>query len=273
MNSSICINTEEVEITIKFKKDKDIKVLKSLEAVNFHQKELIVRDIVNRVGGELTADMMRTQDVDMERLEINGETYYRKDPSVGQYQTLYGEQLVERHLYQTSAGGKTICPMEINCQMIFGSATPLLAEVASFKVASMTPGEAERDLAKSNGLHLSDSYLREIAQGVGQIAVENRIKWQAPEPEVSAPVEVVAIGTDGTTMPLVGEAYKEAMCGTIALYDREGERLTTEYHAAMPQVGKKDFANNFSTRSLQVLKLFPNAMHVCLGDGAKCNVE
>jgi hypothetical protein len=157
--------------------------------------------------------------------------------------------------------------------MIFGSATPLLAEVASFKLASMTGGEAERDLAKSHGLKLSDSYLREVAQQVEQIAVEQRIEWQIPAPEVAEPIEAIATGVDGTTMPLVGEAHKEAMCGTIALYDEEGERMTTEYHGAMPQAGKTDFAKNFAARALQVLALFPQALHACIGDGAKWNWE
>jgi len=232
-----------------------------------------VRDLINLVGGELTADLMRGQDLEVERLELEGKTYYRKEASAGHYQTLYGEQVVERHLYQTSAGGGTICPMEINCQMVFGSATPLLAEIAGFKLAGMTGGEAERDLAKSHGLKLSDSYLREIAQQVGQIAVSKRIAWQIPTSEVNEPVETIATGVDGTTMPLVGEAYKEAMCGTIALYDETGERMTTEYHGAMPQEGKTGFAKDFAARAAQVLAFFPTALHVCLGDGAKWNWE
>lgn len=240
---------------------------------NFYDGEIIARELVNLIGKELTIDLMRANQVDDQFLVINGTTYYRKDASVGHYQTMFGETVVSRHLYQTSAGGETICPMEINCQMIFGSATPMLAEVASFKLASMTGGEAEQDLAKSHGLKLSDTYLREIAQQVGQIAVEKRIQWQIPSPEVTAPVEIIATGTDGTTIPLVNEAYKEAMCGTIALYDKDGERLTTEYHGAMPQAGKTDFAKHFAARSTQVLEHFPNALHVCIGDGAKWNWE
>lgn len=269
MKASISVNAETNELTITIQEVD----WKAVENGDFYKSETTVRDLINLVGGELTADLMRSQEVDVERLELDGKTYYRKEASAGHYQTLYGEQVIERHLYQTSAGGETICPMEINCQMIFGSATPLLAEVVSFKLASMTGGEAERDLAKSHGLKLSDSYLREVAQQVGQIAVEKRIEWQIPAPEVNEPVETIATGVDGTTMPLVGEAYKEAMCGTVALYDEEGERMTTEYHGAMPQAGKTDFAKNFAARALQVLALFPNALHVCIGDGAKWNWE
>ena len=269
MKASISFNAETNELTFTIQ-DVDWK---AVGHGDFYKSEMIVRDLINLVGGELTADLMRGQDLEVERLELDGKTYYRKEASVGHYQTLYGEQVVERHLYQISAGGETVCPMEINCQMIFGSATPLLAEIASFKLASMTGGEAERDLAKSHGLKLSDSYLREIARQVGQIAVSKRIAWQIPAPEVNEPVEIIATGVDGTTMPLVGEAYKEAMCGTIALYEETGERMTTEYHGAMPQEGKTDFAKDFAARAAQVLGFFPHALHVCLGDGAKWNWE
>jgi len=41
---------------------------------------------------------------------------------------------LEARQYQTSAGGDTRCPLEEACQLTFASATPLLAEVLSFKV-------------------------------------------------------------------------------------------------------------------------------------------
>jgi hypothetical protein len=239
-----------------------------------YKGETTVRELVNVIGRELIVDLMCVHQVDDPWLILDGETYYRKEASQGYYQSLYGEVSLSRHLYQTSAGGQTICPLEINCQMSFRSATPMLAEVVSFKLASATAGEVEKDLAKSHGLKLSDTYLREIGRQVGQIAVEKRIEWKAPIAEQTAPVEVVATGVDGTTMPLVGEDYKETMCGTIALYTGdEGKRLTTEYHGAMPEAGKSSFAANFAARAKQVLMLFPKALHVCLGDGAKWNWE
>jgi hypothetical protein len=110
---------------------------------NFYDGEIIARELVNLIGKELTIDLMRANQVDDQFLVINGTTYYRKDASVGHYQTLFGETVVSRHLYQTSAGGGTICPMVIYCQMSFGSVTPMLAEVASFKLASIR--EAKRN--------------------------------------------------------------------------------------------------------------------------------
>lgn len=269
MKASISVKavTNEMTITIQEVNWEEI------QRRGFYEGEAAIRELVKVIGQELTVDLMRSNLVDDELLVLNGKTYYRKDASAGHYQTLYGEVVLSRHLYQTSAGGQTLCPMEINCQLSFGSATPLLAEVISFKLASATAGEVEQDLAKSHALTLSDTYLREVAQQVGQIAVEKRIAWQPQIAGVAVPVETIATGVDGTTMPLVGEDYKETMCGTIALYDEEGERLTTESHGAMPQAGKTDFANSFAARVKQVIALFPNALHVCLGDGAKWNWE
>ena len=100
---------------------------------------------------------------------MGGKTYYRKETSLGHYQTLYGEVALSRYLYQSSAGGATLCPLERNCQLSFGAATPLLAEVVSLKLASASAGEVAQDLAKSHGLSLSATYLHHLAQQVGQV--------------------------------------------------------------------------------------------------------
>ena len=269
MKASISVNAVTNELTIKIQGAN----WEAAREGDFHQSESLIRDLLNVAGRELTADLMDFQQVESECLEIEGQTYYRKQASVGHYQTLYGEMALERHLYQSSAGGKTVCPLEINCHLNFGSATPLLAEVISFKLASAAATEVEQDLVKSHGLKLSASYLREVAGQVGQLAVEHRQDWQLPIPSPTAPVKTIASGVDGAMMPLVSEAYKEAMCGTIALYEQSGERLSTEYQGEMPQSGKTDFANHFAARVSQTLELFPSAQHVCLGDGAKWNWE
>jgi len=257
--------TNELTITIQGLNWDDI------EQASFYEGEVQVRDLLKLIGQELTVHLLRSKEVEAPRLEVGGETYYCKAASPGHYQTLYGEVVVSRHLYQTSAGGTTLCPLERNCQLSFSSATPLLAEVVSFKLASAAAGEVAQDLAKSHGLSLSDTYLRQLAQQVGQIAVDRRHAWHLQAAAATVPVAIIATGVDGTTMPMVSEAYKEAMCGTIALYDQSGERLHTEYLGTMPEAGKATFAQRFTTRMAQVKALYPNALHVCLGDGAKWN--
>src|SRR5262249_62008289 len=60
-------------------------------------------------------------------------------------------------------------------------------------------------------------------------------------PELAQPVHTIGIGLDGTCMLLVEDGYRQAMVGTVTLYDREGERLHTLYVAATPEYGKDSF--------------------------------
>jgi hypothetical protein len=88
-----------------------------------------------------------------------------------------------------------------------------------------------------------------------------------------APVARIATGVDGTTMPVVGEADKEARCGTLALYDQAGQRVHTEDLGTLPEAGKATFAQRFTTRGARLKARYPDALHVCLGDGALWNGE
>ncbi len=268
-------------MTVSIKSDlKSKRITITLNEVNFekmamdrfYQAEKEVQQIVNNIGKELTREILQSHDIDDKTIERDGQTWYRKEASMGHYQTIYGEVSLSRHLYQTSAGGPTYCPMENDCGLRFGSATPLLAETLGFKVSALTPGEVAEDLTK-HGLELSPSFIRDVAQQVGQIAVEKATAWNLEAPAPQVPVEVVATGLDGTTVPIRGEDYKEAMCGTIALYDKSGERLSTEYMGAMPEAGKADFTKRFKSRVAQILTLYPKALHVVLSDGALWNWE
>jgi hypothetical protein len=259
--------TNELTITIQGLNWDDI------EQAPFYEGEVQVRDLLKLIGQELTVHLLRRRAVDAPRLTVEGKTYYRKAASLGHYQTLYGEVVLSRYLYQSSTGGPTLCPLEVNCQLRFGAATPLLAEVVSFKLASAPAGEVAQDLAKSHGFSLSETYLHHLAQQVGQLAVEKHEAWHLAAAAAPAPVALIATGVDGTTMPVVNEAYKEAMCGTIALYNKAGERLHTEYLGTMPEAGQATFAHRFTTRVAAVKARYPAALHVCLGDGAPWNWE
>jgi hypothetical protein len=46
---------------------------------------------------------------------------------------------------------------------------------------------------------------------------------------------------DATCMLHCEEGWRQAMVGTISLYDAEGERLHTVYLGAPPEYGKEDF--------------------------------
>src|SRR5512138_2097851 len=269
MEASIQSNAMTQELTITLHKVN----WEACTQAAFYAGEVQVGDMVRVIGHALTRELLRAKAVTPPRVEQDGQTYYRKAATPGTYQTPYGEVVVDRHLYQSSAGGLTICPLEQQCQLRFGAATPRLAEIVSFKLASQTAREVEQDLALSQGLTLSDTYLRALGEQVGQLARDRVGGWQLEGPALTAPVATIATGVDGTTMPIVGEAYKEAMCGTIALYDADGKRLHTEYLGSMPEAGKSTFAVRLRARMAQVLTRYPRVRHVCLGDGAQWNWE
>ena len=151
-----------------------------------------MRALLKVIGQEFTRQLLCRKAEEAPTLELGGKTYYRKAASAGHYQTLYGEVVISRHRYQTSAGGPTLCP------------------IVSFKLASATAGEVAQDLAESQGVALSAPYLHHLAQQVGQIAMEKQAAWHLETAAAPAPVATSATGVDGPTLPVVGEAYKEA---------------------------------------------------------------
>ena len=243
----------------------------AIQQGDFYQGKQCIRHVVSAVGQELTRQLLESKVTSAPTLCHAGQVWYRKAESAGHYLTLYGPLTVIRPTYQTSAGGETVCPLEAACQLAFGAATPLLAEVLSFKLSALSAREVAQDLAKTHGLELSPSFLQQTAQRVGQVAVEKATRWHLSEPTPAPAVALVATGLDGTTMPLVGEDYKEAMCGTIALYDAAGERLATEYLGALPEAGKATFTQLFTPCVSDVLARYPQALHVVLADGASWN--
>lgn len=59
------------------------------------------------------------------------------------YQTPYGEVEIARHLYQTSKGGVTFCPLEREARIILTS-TPKFASQVSHKMAEMAGAQVQR---------------------------------------------------------------------------------------------------------------------------------
>src|SRR5690554_3294690 len=97
--------------------------LEKMKLGSFYQAEKQVQQIVNHIGKELTGEILQSRDLADQTIELDGRTWYRKEASAGHYQTLYGEVIVFRHLYQRSAGGATRCPVEEACGLSFGTAT------------------------------------------------------------------------------------------------------------------------------------------------------
>jgi hypothetical protein len=60
-------------------------------------------------------------------------------------------------------------------------------------------------------------------------------------------------------------------CGTVVLYDTEGERLKTVRYGRLPESKKITLQHQLAAEVAQIVKQRPNLIRVHLADGAKDN--
>ena len=80
--------------------------------------------VLNETGTLATEEALKQFDTNGSPLKKNGEKWTSKGKEYKIYQTPYGEIQVERHVYQSSKGGETYCPLEQDARIVVTS-TPL----------------------------------------------------------------------------------------------------------------------------------------------------
>ena len=115
------------------------------------------------------------------------------------------------------------------------------------------------------------SHVQNIAEAVASVAQLKEEKWEYDIPLPDKAVASIGIGLDGAYVLFRDEGWREAMCGTISLYDKQGERLHTSYFAAPPEYGKQTFHEKMEREIARIKAKFPKATTIGLGDGAKDN--
>ena len=139
------------------------------------ESEENLREALNEAGSLATGKCLEHFDTDGSALTVGSEHFTSKGRLPKGYQTPYGEVEVKRHVYQTSQGGETFCPLEVSARVV-RTATPLFARQAAFKLGVMNSTAALQDLAES-GRVIARSYLQELATDVASVAVEKEIAW------------------------------------------------------------------------------------------------
>ncbi len=134
----------------------------------------------------------------------------------------------------------------------------------------MSSPKVKEDLEENHGRKASRSYLQRISESVGEIAEEKEDIWEYKVPEESS-VSKIAISVDGTCMLMCEEGYRQAMVGTISLYDNQGERQHTIYVGSSPEYGKSNFCKRMEREIALVKGVYPQAKYIGVADGAKDN--
>ena len=229
-----------------------------------------IQEAVNAVGVAAMREMLPRFDDAGPAFVKDGRNWTTKGKVNKIYETAWGEVMVERHVYQTSAGGATLCPFETKARITGGTATPLLARSLSHKYTNNNARAVVRDLEENHGRKLAPSYISDIARAVADAASDPVVEQRAHAPQSPRKnVRTLVLGLDGTCALICKEGFKSCMVGTIALYDAEGERLETIYLAEAPEAGKATFLAKLDAEWERICAFYPKARRAGLSDGAR----
>jgi hypothetical protein len=226
-----------------------------------------IQDAMNEAGMLATEKALEKFDADGTPIQVGGVKFTSKGKYNQKYETPYGKVDVLRHLYQNSVGGKTLCPMEHDARTVL-NATPRFAKIVSGKYAQLPAPATARDMESTSNRTISIAYIQNLAEAVGTIAMAKEEDWEYELPSLGQAVRTIAVGVDGTCTLLRDDGWRVAMTGTISLYNKDGERLHTTYVGAAPEYGKAEFHTRMDREINRIVKQFPKATIIGLGDGA-----
>jgi hypothetical protein len=234
--------------------------------------EETIQEHLNQAGVLATQEALQRFDTDGSPITVADTKLTSMGRVLKEYQTPYGVAAVGRHLYQSSRGGKTYCPLDRNARIVVSS-TPRFAKIISHKYAEFGSSRVIEDLRENHGRTVARSFVQNVADAVAAVAMAKEEIWEYALPASGEPVRTVTIGMDGTCLLMCEGGWRETMVGTIGLYDRDGERQHTVYLAATPEYGKATFLDRLEREIGRVKAAYPEARYVGLADGAKGNWE
>ena len=233
--------------------------------------ESVIQDTLNEAGSLSTGALLKHFDTEGLPLMLGSVKLTSMGLVPKYYQTPYGPTQVERHVYQTAEGGATFCPLEKEARIIL-TATPRFASQVSHKMANQSCASVKEDFEVNHGRKVSKNVVQRLTDVVSSVVQLKEESWNYTVPSIEEhEVSTVSIGLDGTCMLMCDGGYRQAMVGTIALYDSEGKRQHTTYIAASPEHGKSTFKTRLSREINRAKQLYPDADTMGVADGAHDN--
>src|SRR3954468_23631245 len=232
--------------------------------------EEALQERLNDAGVVATAEGLKQFDTDGSPITVGATKLTSKGPVEKDYQTPYGVATVARHVYQSPQGGPTYCPLDRDARVVVTS-TPRFAKTISHKYAEFSSTRAQTDLEENHGRVVSRCLIQDIADAVAAAAMAKEEDWSYTLPRFDEPPATVAVSLDGTCTLMCEDGWREAMVGTPAFYDADGERQHTVYLAATPEYGKAKFLGRLEAEIGRAKSKRPGARYVGLADGAKGN--
>ena len=269
---------------------------RSIEPVaDVAQFERDLRAILMAVHSETVAEELARFDVDVPVLNVEGIPHRRVVRCEQTYLSAAGPMRIMRSLYSTREDGeRAVCPMELRAGIVEGYWTPLAAQQATWVVAHLTPQEGEDLFRRLGAMEPSKSSLDRLPKRLseqwelGRKKFEETLREQERVPENAV---TMAVSLDGVMLPMKdgdrqakrekaaaegkhqrGPAgCREASCGTLSFYDREGNRVATRRLARMPEHKKATLKSMLMGEVNAALAERPELQLVKVADGAKDN--
>jgi hypothetical protein len=229
-----------------------------------------LQDQLNAAGLMATQEALQRFDTDGSPIVVGDTKLTSKGQLPKEYQTPYGAVTVPRHVYQSSQGGKTYCPLDRDARIVVSS-TPRFAKMVAHKYAEFGSARVQHDLEENHHRKTSRCLIQDIADAVAAVALAQEEDWSYSLPKLTTPPTTITFSLDGTGTLLCADGWREAMVGTIGFYDRDGQRQHTIYLGATPEYGKATFLHRMETEILRVKAKYPSAHYLGLADGAKGN--
>lgn len=263
--------TTDVEVDGARVMDIHLRVVLPKGGADFNEWEVALADSFNEAGLAATTEAIKGLDTRGEPLQAGGRKWTSKGELSFVVETPYGQAAFQRHVYQTSAGGETRAPANERAALV-GSATPRFAAMISSKLAEMTARSAVRDLAFNHRRILSNTAAQDLALLVSAQAQsrDTALEWQPAAPPEQ--VALIVVGVDGAMIHTRTDGWRQAMAGTMSLYDEEGERLDTLYigcgPGTTPAQGKEVFFKQMDHHLERLKARHPKALTLGLSDAA-----
>jgi hypothetical protein len=263
------------------------------EVPEFASYEKELHEQLMKLERELLAAELERYDVVVKEIEVEGERYRRVMSSGQNYLSTAGEVRVERHLYRRvgASNERCICPLELRAGIIGGYATPRAARQMNFAAVHLPPREAAELFVEIGGMTPSHTTIDHQPKIIAEVWEAKRQEWEAAlrqTEEVPPQAIVLAISLDGVMAPVrqtdgtkkeasAGKqtsgplGYREIGCGSVALYDQEGQRLNTVRYGRMPERKKATLRQQLTAECQHILSQAPHLKVVKLADGAPDN--
>jgi hypothetical protein len=240
--------------------------------------------------------MLSEGDIDAPAVLIDGKIHRRVLRSSQTYITAAGEVQVQRTLYKDRSrpGSQAVSALDLQVGIVEGYWTPRAASQAWWLVSQMTPGKAEKLLGRIANMTPSKSSLDRLPKQLSsrweqhREAFEQSLQAQHVVPEQA---RVLAVSLDGVMAPMQeadkeqtrsetrakgkrmgGPAgYQEVACGSLALYDEDGNVLQAVRLARSPEKGKKTLKASLVAELARITAQRADLRVVKVADGAKDN--